>query len=66
MALYIPAMVNNTRRLSKVNDSNLCDSIYTHALPSLGSVSTSRSRLNTRPKKPIGEDITDTDTEDEE
>lgn len=58
-------MVNNARRLSKTNDDVLCGSIRTHACPSLGSVSTSRPRLNGRPKTPIGEDI-DTDTENED
>jgi hypothetical protein len=67
MTLYIPKMVNNARRLSKADDGILCGSIQTYARPSLGSVSTSRPRLNGRPKTPIGDDIpTDTDTEDEE
>ena len=60
-------MVNNARRLSKANDGVLYSSIQTHARPSLGSVSTSRPRLNGRPRTPIGDDIpTDTDTEDED
>lgn len=65
MTLYIPEMVNNVRRLSKANGDVLRCRLQTHARPSLGSVSTSRPRLNGRPRTPIGEDI-DTDTEDED
>ena len=65
MALYIPEMVNNVRRPSKATGVVLHCRLQTHAGPSLGSVSTSRPRLNGRPRTPIGEDI-DTDTEDED
>lgn len=66
MALYIPEMVNNVRRPSKATGGVLHCRLQTYAGPSLGSVSTSRPRLNRRPKTPIGDDIpTDTESEDD-
>jgi hypothetical protein len=60
-------MVNNARRLSKADDGALHYCLQINARPSLVSVSTSRPRLNGRPKTPIGDDIpTDTETEGED